>query len=153
MAFPSPGALIKVPQGSPKCLSFPAVLRLGGKEPVALIGGAAGVGSKISLRCCKKKRERYPKEKRLTLLWKWEEQSHPPEPEETDGEASTPGPRLRKRGPRSEEARANRRQSNEAKRKARADVGSVTLHDETVDVLHLNMLHHSCIVANGKNKC
>ena len=86
------------------------------------------------------KRERYDKEK-VTVHYSWEEGKHSPPPTETDGEASQPGPRLRRRGPRSREAQDRRLHRNQARSKESAHVSArhAVLADETLTIWLLNV--------------
>ena len=52
-----------------------------------------------------------------------------PAPEETDGEASNPGPRQRRRGPRSADAKERRPERSSAQ----------VFADETLSILHVNI--------------
>jgi hypothetical protein len=62
---------------------------------------------------------------------------HSPPPESTDGEAANPGPRLRRRGPRSDEARLRRR-NRLSYANAPTDHSSTTTATSTLTVWHCN---------------
>ena len=64
---------------------------------------------------------------------------HTPGPESTDGEASLPGPRLRRRGPRSLEALHKRRCRGPARERINAADQSVHLDEEKFNIFFVNI--------------